>query len=126
DRTERIVEGEIDREGQPIVSLAYGAVIDLQTVDGLTFPINLTLNNSLGAVGQPLSVKGFNRSAILDAYGRFMQGLGDDAKPFLDLQYSTNSGGLLNPGLYLTQTNSLNNLINLTRPLNRFFDTELV
>jgi hypothetical protein len=109
-----------------VIDLNYGAVIDLQTVDGLTFPLNLTLNDSLGVVGQPLSANaGFNRSAILAAYKPFMNGLGADSAPFLDLQYSSNSGGLLNPGLYLTETNQTNELTNLASPLNSLFDNDL-
>jgi hypothetical protein len=109
-----------------VVDLNYGAVIDLQTVDGLTFPLNLTLNDSLGAVGQPLSANtGFNRSAIFAAYKTFMDGIGSGSAPFLDLQYSTNSGGLLNPGLYLTETNKTNELTNLASPLNSLFDDDL-
>jgi hypothetical protein len=109
-----------------VVDLNYGAVIDLQTVDGLTFPLNLTLNDSLGAVGQPLSANtGFNRNAIFAAYKTFMDGIGSASAPFLDLQYSTNSGGLLNPGLYLTETNQTNELTNLSSPLNSLFDDDL-
>ena len=109
-----------------VVDLSYGAVIDLQTVDGLTFPLNLTLNDSLGAVGQPLSANaGFNRSAILAAYKTFMNGIGSESAPFLDLQYSANSGGLLNPGAYLTGTNESNELINLGSELNSMFDNDL-
>jgi hypothetical protein len=109
-----------------VVNLNYGAVIDLQTVDGLTFPLNLTLNDSLGVVGQPLSANtGFNRSAIFAAYKTFMDGIGSKTAPFLDLQYSSNSGGLLNPGLYLTETNQTNELTNLGSPLNSLFDDDL-
>lgn len=109
-----------------VVDLNYGAVIDLQTVDGLTFPLNLTLNDSLGAVGQPLSANaGFNRAAIFAAYKTFMNGIGPAAAPFLDLQYSANSGGLLNPGLYLTDTNESNQLTHLGSPLNTLFDSEM-
>lgn len=109
-----------------VVDLAYGAVIDLQTVDGLTFPLNLTLNDSLGAVGQPLSANaGFNRSSIFAAYKPFMTGIGTQSAPFLDLQYSTNSGGLLNPGIYLTDTDESNQLSNLASPLNSLFDSDL-
>lgn len=109
-----------------VVDLSYGAVIDLQTVDGLTFPLNLTLNDSLGAVGQPLSTHtGFNRGSILAAYKTFMDKIGAESAPFLDLQYSENSGGLLNPGLYLTETSQTNELVNLTSPLNNLFDDEL-
>ena len=109
-----------------VVDLNYGAVIDLQSVDGFTFPLNLTLNDSLGAVGQPLSAgSGFNRSSILAAYKTFINGVGSSDAPFLDLQYGTNSGGLLNPGLYLTETDSTNQLTNLKSPLNNLFDDEL-
>lgn len=109
-----------------IVNLQYGAVIDLQTVDGFTLPMNLTLNDSLGAVGQPLADSSkFNRDDILAAYVPFMTEIGSAAEPFLDLQYSTNSGGLLNPGLYLTATNQYNELINLGSPLNSLFDADL-
>lgn len=109
-----------------VVDLAYGAVIDLQTVDGLTFPLNLTLNDSLGAVGQPLSANsGFNRSSILAAYKTFITAIGTQSAPFLDLQYSTNSGGLLNPGIYLTDTDASNQLSNLGSALNSLFDADL-
>jgi len=109
-----------------VVDLNYGAVIDLQSVDGLTFPLNLTLNDSLGAVGQPLSANtGFNRTAIFAAYKTFMDGIGSKSAPFLDLQYSSNSGGLLNPGLYLTETNQTNELVNLGSSLNSLFDNDL-
>lgn len=109
-----------------IVDLSYGAVIDLQTVDGLTFPLNLTLNDSRGAVGQPLSANTeFNRNTIFVTYKTFMNGIGPESAPFLDLQYSTNSGGLLNPGIYLTQTTESNQLSNLESPLNRLFDSDL-
>lgn len=109
-----------------VVDLTYGAVIDLQTVDGLTFPLNLTLNNSLGAVGQPLSPNsGFNRSSIFAAYKTFMTVIGTESAPFLDLQYSTNSGGLLNPGIYLTDTDASNQLSNLGSALNSLFDSDL-
>lgn len=109
-----------------LVDLKYGAVIDLQTVDGLTFPLNLTLNDSLGAVGQPLSANtGFTRSSIIAAYKTFMNGIGPESAPFLDLQYSENSGGLLNPGIYLTGTNESNELINLGSALNSIFDNDL-
>lgn len=109
-----------------VVDLTYGAVIDLQTVDGLTFPLNLTLNDSLGAVGQPLSANtGFNRSAIFAAYSTFMKSIGTESAPFLDLQYSTNSGGLLNPGIYLTDTDETNQLRNLGSALNSLFDSDL-
>lgn len=109
-----------------VVDLTYGAVIDLQTVDGLTFPLNLTLNNSLGAVGQPLSPNsGFNRSSIFAAYKPFMTVIGTESAPFLDLQYSTNSGGLLNPGIYLTDTDASNQLSNLGSALNSLFDSDL-
>ncbi|MEI8381916.1 MAG: beta-1,3-glucanase family protein [Planctomycetota bacterium] len=106
-----------------IVDLQYGAVIDLQTVDGLTFPVNLTLNDSLGAVGQPPA--GVHRNGIFDAYKPYMKSLGSEADPFLDLQYSENSGGLLNPGIYLTETNATNEQTNLKNPLNTYFDAEL-
>ncbi len=109
-----------------VVDLTYGAVIDLQTVDGLTFPLNLTLNDSLGAVGQPLLANnGFNRSSIFAAYKTFMTGVGTQSASFLDLQYSTNSGGLLNPGIYLTDTNQSNQLSNLGSALNSLFDSDL-
>ena len=107
-----------------VVNLNYGAVIDLQTVDGLTFPVNLTLNDSMGAVGQPLTA-GMHRKAIFDAYKPFMKELGTQADPFIDLQYSENSGGLLNPGIFLTETNAKNELNNLKSPLNSYFDSEL-
>mgnify|MGYP003325531992 CR=1 FL=1 len=107
-----------------VVNLNYGAVIDLQTVDGLTFPVNLTLNDSMGAVGQPLTA-GMHRKAIFDAYKPFMKELGTQADPFIDLQYSENSGGLLNPGIFLTETNAKNELNNLKSPLNSYCDSEL-
>ncbi len=106
-----------------LVDLSYGAVIDLQTVDGLVFPINLTLNDKLGSVGQPLETNAhFNREAMLGAYEPFITSVDSSDSPFLSLQYAGNSGGLLNPGLYLTAVGPTGNLLHLGSQLNELFD----
>lgn len=105
-----------------IVDLNYGAVIDSQTVDGFVFPVNITLNDSLGAVGQPMYI---SRKEVLSAFGSFMTALGTDADSFVDLQYTENKGGLLNPGAYLGETTTTNEFKNLTSPLNTMFDDDL-
>ena len=106
-----------------LIDLQYGPVIDVQTVDGFIFPITISLNDFLGAVGQPLT--GLDRNAILAAYAPFMHGLGGEGVAFLDLHYDTNSGGLVNPYLYLLETNTSNEFKNLGSQLNTLFDNEL-
>lgn len=81
--------------------------IDVQTVDGFIFPLTLTLNNNLGQVGQPLSNPSINRADILNAYTTFMNGQGTAGAPYQNLPFAPNSvagqsGGILNPGLYLS------------------------
>lgn len=103
-------------------NLSYGAVIDSQTVDGFVFPVTITLNDSLGQVGQPLTV---NRDAILDAYIPFMTGLGSSGDPFKCLKYTVNNGGLLNPGAYLSEISDKGEFTHLDSPLNSKFDNDL-
>lgn len=107
-----------------IVDPGYGSVIDVQTVDGFTLPVTITLNQG-GAVGQPLDNPGVTRSAIINAYAPFITALGNTAAPFLKLQYAQNSGGLLNPGLYLGETDTTNQLLHLDSTLNGWFDADL-
>lgn len=107
-----------------IVDPGYGPVIDVQTVDGFTLPVTITLDQG-GAVGQPLGNAGVTRTTIIGAYKPFMNALGTAAVPFLDLQYSGNSGGLLNPGIYLTSTDTTNQLLHLDSKLNGWFDADI-
>jgi hypothetical protein len=106
-----------------LIDLAYGAVIDLQTVDGFIFPMNLTLNNGLGSIGQPLGQ--LTRTSVLAAYKTFMTAQGTTGKPYLDLQFTINSGGLINPGIYLLETDASSQYKNLGSPLNTVFDADL-
>lgn len=107
-----------------IVDPGYGPVIDVQTVDGFTLPVTITLNQG-GAVGQPLGNAGVTRASIISAYAPFINALGASAAPFLDMQYSANYGGLLNPGLYLATADTTNQLLHLDSKLNGWFDAEL-
>lgn len=107
-----------------IVDPGYGPVIDVQTVDGFTLPVNITLDRE-GAVGQPLGNAGVTRTTIISAYAPFMNAIGKSAAPYLDLQYSGNYGGLLNPGLYLTSADTTNQLLHLDSKLNGWFDADL-
>ncbi|AVP98920.1 hypothetical protein C7S18_17805 [Ahniella affigens] len=81
--------------------------IDVQTVDGFTFPLSLVLldvnGNQLGQVGQPVPAGGITRGGIIaafqqtfaanTAYGALLYGSSSD----IDNQYP----GVLNPGAYL-------------------------
>lgn len=108
-----------------IKDLNYGAVIDVQTVDGFAVPLTVTLNDG-AAVGQPLSLPGFSRYSILAAYLPFMGNLPEwSSASFFDLSYSDCGGGLLNPGLYLAKKDKQNNFLNLESGLNAYFDEEL-
>lgn len=108
-----------------IKNLSYGAVIDVQTVDGFAVPLTVTLNGG-SAIGQPLSLPGFTRNSILAAYIPFMGNLPEwSPASFFDLLYDDFGGGLLNPGLYLARTDEQNNLLNLKSGLNAHFDEEL-
>lgn len=105
----------------------YGAVIDSQTVDGFTAPVTIEISdkdsNSLGKVGQPLTL---NRQQVIDTYAPFINALKDSTKNhFLDLQYSTNGGGLLNPGAFLNDVSAANEYTNVESQLNTLFDNEL-
>lgn len=97
-----IVEPTIDPTG------AGGALhIDVQTVDGFTFPLSLTLQdsqgNQLGQVGQPVPAGSVHRAAIIttfqaafpatSAYAKLLYGGPND----VDGQYP----GILNPGAFL-------------------------
>lgn len=92
----------------------YGTVIDVSTVDGFFFPLTVTLNDSLGQLGQPLpgNDSGFSRDAILGSYTPFMNSLGAEGAPYLDLQYTANYGGLLNPSHHLETTAGLSSGLN--------------
>jgi len=105
-----------------LVDLTYGAVIDSQTVDGFVFPVAIGLNDALGSVGQPSTV---NREDVINAYAPFITALGDEGKPFSDLQYTENKGGLLNPGAYLGETTDAGDFTNLDSSLNSLFDDDL-
>jgi hypothetical protein len=86
--------------------------IDVQTVDGFTFPLSLTLqdgqNNQLGQVGQPVPAGSVVRAAIISAfrttfpsgsaYAKLLYGGPND----VDGQYP----GILNPGAYLADASS--------------------
>ncbi len=105
-----------------LVNLAYGAVIDSQTVDGFVFPVTIGLNDSLGTVGQPDSI---DRNDVINAYAPFTKALGTEGDPFNKLKYTNNEGGLLNPGAYLGDTTSAGDFKNLTSVLNTLFDDDL-
>jgi hypothetical protein len=108
---------------------AYGAGgklhIDVQTVDGFTFPLSLVLydasGNTLGQVGQPVPANGVDRAGIIaafqqtfapgTAYGALLYGGASD----IDGQYP----GILNPGAYLA------NGANTDSPLATLWDTTL-
>jgi hypothetical protein len=80
--------------------------VDVQTVDGFIFPLTLTLNSGLGQVGQPLTDPTVNRASILAAYTPFMNAQGAAGAPYQALAFAPNSiagqsGGIVNPGLYL-------------------------
>ena len=107
-------------------SPGYGAVIDSQTVDGFTAPVTVVISNGndvLGSVGQSA---GITRENIIAAYSGFIESLPDSGKEaFLDLQYTTNNGGLLNPGAYLNDVSPQGEFNNLDSDLNTYFDQEL-
>ncbi|QSQ19108.1 hypothetical protein JY651_27580 [Pyxidicoccus parkwayensis] len=99
--------------------------IDVQTVDGFTFPLSLTLqdanNNPLGQVGQPVPSNGVDRAGIIGAFkAAFPSGnaysvlLYGNAKD-INGQYP----GILNPGAYLADSK------NSQSPLNSLWDTTL-
>lgn len=115
-----IVEPTVDAYG------AGGALhIDVQTVDGFTFPLSLVLydanGNTLGQVGQPVPANGIGRAGIVQAfqttfaagtaYGALLYGGASD----IDGQYP----GILNPGAYLA------NGANTDSPLATLWDATL-
>lgn len=108
-------------------SPSYGSVIDSQTVDGFTAPVTIEILNgttSLGAVGNTLTL---TRKDVISAFAPFINALTSDttASDFLDLEYSKNSGGLLNPGAFLNDVSELGQFNNINSKLNNVFDTEL-
>jgi hypothetical protein len=107
-------------------SPGYGAVIDSQTVDGFTAPLQVEIsdaNGSLGKVGNPVKL---TREDVITAYKPFINALSDAGKAnFLDLQYSKNGGGLLNPGAYLNDISDQGEFVNIESTLNSSFDAEL-
>lgn len=111
----------------------YGVVIDVQTVDGFVFPINVTLNDGLGQIGQPLGNNKFHRKSLLDTYMPFMKALGADADPYYSLKYkiaypkypNKYADGLINPGSYLISKTTSGSFEHLDSPLNTVFDSAL-
>ncbi len=100
--------------------------IDIQTVDGFVFPLSITLNDSLGQVGQPTTVgSSVTRTSILAAYAPFMTALGTIGDPYQKLKFSQDGGGLLNPFTYLQAQTSTGELTNLGSSLNDVFDAEV-
>lgn len=99
-------------------------VIDVQTVDGFIFPLTISLNGGQ-QVGQPSPAGAINRVSIFKAYKNFMNAQGDAGQPYKKLQFTNAGGGLLNPYFYLTETDSNNQFLNLTSPLNTVFDNAL-
>lgn len=117
----------------PAGGVAQNATLDVQTVDGFVFPITVGLNSlsTPGNIyGQPLNAPDVTRAAIFDAYTDFMQALGADGEPYLDLVFDSASFagqplGILNPGAYLTAEDSDGNLLNPGSPLHTVFDDAL-
>jgi hypothetical protein len=92
---------------------AGGALhIDVQTVDGFTFPLSLTLQdsqkNQLGQVGQPVPGGSVDRAAIITAF----QAAFPSSSPYASLLYGGPDDvdgqypGILNPGAYLADDSS--------------------
>ena len=106
-------------------SFSATPVIDVQTVDGFIFPLTITLNNSLGQVGQPLPAGPVDRTSIFNAYTPFMSQLGTAGQPYEELLFTEAGGGLLNPFVYLTEVNPQGGYIYLSSPLNTAFDEAL-
>lgn len=111
---------------------SYGAVIDLSTVDGFVFPMNVTLNNNLAEIGNPIndpSCYMFNRASFFGAYIPFILTLpDDDARPYVSLKTGDSTDyytELMNPGIYLNLTNRYGEFENLDSDLNMTFDAAL-
>lgn len=99
--------------------------IDVQTVDGFTVPISISVTSPSGTqtVGQPIdSGSPVNRATVMAAFTAFMKAQKSLGAPYLPLLYSENGGGILNPGLFLSQTNSTNNFVNLDNGLHTIMD----
>jgi hypothetical protein len=88
--------------------------IDVQTMDGFSFPLTLTLNNNLGQTGANSTV---TRAEILTAYSAFMNDQGSAGSPYQALAFGPNSiagqnGGIVNPGQYLVNGANANSALN--------------
>jgi hypothetical protein len=122
-------------------SVAGGSnTVDLQTVDGFTFPITITAgaaNTNVAGyqygqpVENPLSPT-VTRTSIFNAFTQFMVDQGTVGSPYLDLPYTLSSGpvdgeqgGILSPDLYLTTTNAAGDYLHLQSPLDATFDSPL-
>lgn len=114
------------------------STIDVQTVDGFTVPLTITLNNNINVAGQqygqPIYSTGqsaiVNREAIFTAYNSFMQAEGTAGTPYLDLVYGAGTvagqaAGILNPYAYLSEVTGTNAYANLDSALNGVFDADL-
>ena len=122
-------------------SVAGGSnTVDLQTVDGFTFPITITAGkantNQVGyqygqPVENPLSPT-VTRTSIFSTFTQFMTAQGTAGSPYLDLPYTLESGlidgekgGILSPDIYLTTTNAAGDYLHLKSPLDTSFDAPL-
>ncbi len=114
------------------------ATLDVQTVDGFTVPLTITRNNQANKAGQqygqPLYDNGkkavVNRQDIFNAYTQFMNNQGSAGTPYKNLTFKNNGisgqpGGILNPGAYLTATDSTNAYKYLSSSLNNVFTSDL-
>lgn len=114
------------------------ATVDVQTVDGFTVPLTITLNGNVNVAGQqygqPIYSSGqtpvVNRAAIFSAYTSFMQSEGSAGTPYADLVYGAGTvagqaAGILNPFAYLSEVTSTNAYANLDSALNTAFDSDL-
>ncbi|HVE17367.1 MAG TPA: hypothetical protein VNB29_11565, partial [Chthoniobacterales bacterium] len=118
-----------------ITTPASGAgTVDVQTVDGFSFPITITMSGQTNVAGkqygQPLNTPTVNRAAIFDAYNSFITNEGTDATPYADLVYGAGTvagqpGGILNPYAYLCAVNTQNQFVNLGSSLRTVWDTDL-
>lgn len=92
--------------------------IDVQTVDGFTFPLSLSLQdaskNPLGQVGQPVPSNGVDRAGIISAF----QSTFPSGNPYSVLLYGNKDDingqypGILNPGAFLADSNNSGNTLN--------------
>jgi hypothetical protein len=108
-------------------------VVNLSTVDGLSFPMTLELDGGRGTIGQPVNSALVTRQSLIARYSAFMQGLasdGGDKFKVLELPKSPRangqSEGLLNPYFYLKVPATGSSLPKeVMSPLNSVFDDAL-